>query len=352
MTEEQIAKLQEIIGNPLSYSKLCDAIGLPKKMGNQKKAQIRELQYLCDMEITSNPTRYTVYHVFAQELELLGLADENNKFQLSFDMALYKWFLKSKTNVIYITNTEALMLFGEVNKNFKYSANEKSMALLGSGFSYFPEMNKTVMAILNRWTQRRLENMENRMLFVRQIAFRLYKINEDGYIIKQDVNADSELGSICLGIWNQAIQEIMPENWGDPAHGGQFYVSDERYFKFNKRITELTEQRFKGNGDYIDMHKTTAIVLPEKSYLKQEYEILLNTARHLPDINREAKNKILNTKQLNKFTDGQKLFFIDINIGKNPSIDLHKEIEKREDECIMSLCEFPDDIFDELEDEE
>ena len=59
---------------------------------------------------------------------------------------------------------ELLSLFHEVNENFSYSCNTGYMNLLGSNYRTLNEMSQIVYKILKRWTSRRMEQMEKRMI--------------------------------------------------------------------------------------------------------------------------------------------------------------------------------------------
>ena len=61
-------KLNKILNQPLSYKKLCEALNIPTKSGKSKIYQLKDLALYCNIQISSNPKRYTIAEIYDQAL--------------------------------------------------------------------------------------------------------------------------------------------------------------------------------------------------------------------------------------------------------------------------------------------
>lgn len=330
-------RLQLIQSQELSYSKLCKALELPTKAGDSKVKQFNDLQCYCQIEKLSSPTRYVVTEVY--DGQILGILSANsNKFQLFFDSAMYKAALANRGQPLYLSHTDVLKLFEEVNDNFSYACDIEKMAKIGEEYVYMVPMSQTVYKILWRWNKRRLEQMNARGVILLGQGYRLYipkwNANGDFYKDKHNVPYDSDEEKICQEIYNQAVREIMPADWKNhPVDDDKKYsdwVPEWLWAKFERRIAELTRERF--NGKYIDMRQVITIRLPSEDWIRGRLEELYKEISDISTINIEAQRKVLTTKQLSEYTEQQRQKFTDCNMAKDPPIRFRDEINKNKKE--------------------
>ncbi len=331
---EIVDKLNQIIGREMKYKQLCECIGVEPKTGNSKKAQMNSLSMYCNIEVLEKPTRYMVTKVYEDEVELLGLLSTNNKYQIMFEAAVYQAFVDNNGQPLYLSNMDTLKLFQEVNENFAYACNKDFINSIDEQYHYMPEMGLALYRILNQWTKRRLKSMENRHSIKTRECYRLYKkINVGAYEYIESINVptDSELERRCQEIYNDAIDEVMPPNWGNVDKGGKFWVPDHLWAKFQSKVRELVKDKF--NGAYFDLKPIMKISCPTEGWLKGKIASLCKELNALTAINEESCRKALETKnkQMDNITQGQRKQFIEINMKPNPSISF-KQIMKRLDD--------------------
>lgn len=318
INESIIPKLQNIISKELKYRQLCEALNINYKYGNSKSHQLNQLSLYCDYDILDNPTRYIINRVYDDAI--ISQINGNNRFQDLFEGALYQALLNNNNQPLYVSNMELLNLFNEVNENFSYSCNEYYMKLLGGDYITLNEMSQIAYKILREWTIRRINQMEARRVIIKRQGFRLYsELNE--YILTYNVPADSDTEKICQEIYDRAAKDTLPEDW----HGE--WTPAWRWENFEDRIKELVKEYF--NGEYIDLKPINIIYPPREDYLREILNKIYEKIPELKNINDEAKKKIFETSQLNKFTGENRKMLIDVAIQENPNISLRQKIKER-----------------------
>ena len=328
----EIEKLKAIKGEELKYNQLCKRLDLPIRYGNSKKSQLNNLRIYCNLKALSSPTRYIITEVYEEGLAFLGIdtIHGNNKFQLLFEAALYREFIKNKGKSLYLSDMDLLKLFNEINDNFSYTCNLKNMIKMGKEYTYMTPMGHTVYKILRQWTRRRLEGMEKRKIILSREGFRLYKkiTNEKGNEITliKNVDIDSKEEKICQEIYIQSYEKIMPEDWNSEDKG-KYWVPEWRWISFENKIKELVEERF--NGEYNDLKCIKIISPPSLNWLKDKLEKINEQIACLEtnNINLEVQKKIMSTSQLDNNTNLERKKFIEMNIKKEPPV-LFKEALK------------------------
>ena len=318
INEEIIPKLNEIVGEELKYKQLCEKLNLNYKSSDSKIHQLETLGLYCDLEVLPNPTRYIVHQVYNGAI--LNHIHKNNKFQDLFEGAMYQTLISNGGRPLYMSNMELLSLFNEVNENFSYSCNESYMKLLGGEYITLNEMSQITYKILREWTKRRMKQMEARKVILTRQGFRLYS-NYDGMYIIHNVDIDSETEKICQEIYDKAAKETLPENWSGE------WVAAWRWENFEEKIKELVEEYFQ--GAYVDLKPITIIFPPREEYLIETLNKIYNKIPELRAINEEAKNKIFNTSQLDKYTGLDRNRFVEISIQEHPTISLRKQIKNK-----------------------
>lgn len=318
-----IEKLKVIQGKELKYKQLCEALALPIQTSDSKKAQFNNLAIYCDIETLEHPKRYIVKEVYEEELKVLELLSSNNKFQLLFEVAIYKAFLDNNCEPIYLSNLDSLKLFQEVNDNFSYACSYDCMMLVNEEYSYMPDMGLTIYRILTQWTKRRLEAMKYRGSIMIRDCFRLYKkrsYNGKEYTSSLDVPINSLYEKYCQEIYYQAVNEVMPKDWGN-ENKGRYWVPEWQWRKFELRIKELTKEKF--NGNYDNMKPILMVTCPTSEWVQKKTAQLCNELNALQEINEESCRKVMDSKstQMDSITQRQRKEFIEINMKPNPPIN-------------------------------
>lgn len=328
INESIIPKLESIKGKELKYSALCKELNIPTKQGDSKTSQLSNLQLYCQLDKLTSPTRYVVVETY--DKELLSVLKYNNKFQLLFDAMIYNTFLENKGKPLYLSHMEILKLFKEVNENFSYACNSEHMRKMGGEYIYMSEMSQTVYKILRQWTKRRIKHMEARKIILLSQGFRLYipVVGKYGlYKVIHNVDIDSPEEKACQEIYNQAVEEIMPEGWGQE---GKNWVAEWKWKAFEKRIAELVKERF--DGKYIDMREIIIMRPPSIEWLESKVNKIYSEISNLTDINIEACRKIMETTQLDNNTGAERKKFIEINMALCPPIKFKEELIKKNEE--------------------
>lgn len=314
------ADLVKIQGRELKYNQLCKALNMPIKNGYAKTTQLADLEMYCQLERLSSPTRFAVKEVY--DGDLLEALNGHNKYQALFEAALYQALINNHAEQLCLSNMEMLEMFEEVNENFRLACNKEAMSELGEDYIHFADMGQTAYKILKRWTQRRLKAMETRGIIITRRGYRLYSETPEGYIITTNVQPDSELEQTCQEIYNRAVREIMPQGWAGE------WVGLQVWFKFESKIKKLTAERF--DEHYIDLKPITIISPPREQYLREQLKDLYTETPELKLINNESCRKILETTQLDKYSESERKRLVNISIKQEPEIKLKKLLNKKE----------------------
>lgn len=323
---ELLDNLKRIQGQPLKYCQLCEELGIERKGTRSKIAQLKQLQMYCDFEVLEKPTRYVVKEVYTNEIKAFESINANNKYQVMFDAVIYQTFLENHNNPIYLSTTDMLKLFAEVNENFVYACNGEQMYKLGEEYLKFSVMGQVAKRILARWTQSRLTNMHNRSLLVKTIGYRLYTKHKGqyGYFkVGHNISPDTEVGKKCMAIFAQAYEDTVPNNL-KKVKDINCWLPNQIYKNLNDRVTELTIEKF--DGEYCDLKRVTLLLPPEQTWVTTKLAEIYKSLPALHDINEEACRKILATSQLDEFTGADRKRFIEVNLALSPKVSLKKEL--------------------------
>lgn len=331
--EKLIDKLMTIQGQELKYKQLCEALELPIKSSNSKNAQLSNLQMYCQLETLSNPTRYKVTEVYKEELKALGLLHGNNRYQLMFEAAIYKQFIASGGEPLYLSDMDCLKLFNEVNDNFPYACNHNNMRELGAQFDYMPPMGQAIYRILKQWTRRRFRQMEARRILLSRPGFRLYtkRQGEDSeYTVITNVEANSATEKLCQEIYDRAVRDIMPDGWDTD---NSTWVPQWQWERFERRIQDLTSAKFA--NEYTDLKCIKIVSPPSTEWMNNKLNEIYADLNELDAINAHSVDTVLKTKALDNNTNTERLNFIEYNIKRNPPLSFNKELankrKKKED---------------------
>lgn len=329
--------MMEILDKPINYPEICKEFGLAQVTGKQKILQINKLADICNIQKIPNSSKYIITRIYNEEEKALIQYLKAPQQQLMFDAALYKEFLKNGDSPLYLSNTQMLSIFGEVNSNFQYTFNRDIMETIDPEFSYMTDMTKEVYEILHRWTRRRLDNMANRFIIMKRRGFRLYSNNIGAVYLKPiDVPSDSQLEKRCQRVMIEAISFIFENDKyivrDDATHEivSFHWMPEGLWRKFENKINELTREEFKEEG-YNRLNLVTILSPAPQDMIREK---LLNAESRLEELNEKAQLKILESrsKNLSEFTEEQKKKYIEYNIKKNPPIYFRNKLREKEEE--------------------
>ena len=329
--------IASLCDKPISYPEICETAGIQQVSGKQKILQLENLSNYCDIQKIPNSPKYIISKIYNEEEKALVRYLKAPQQQLLFDSALYKEFLKNGDSPLYLSNTQMLSMFNEVNSNFQYTFDRNIMESVGAEFVYMTDMTKEVYEILHQWTRRRLDNMANRFIIMKRRGFRLYSDNFYSSFI--NVPSDSQLEKRCQKIMINAISFIFQNDKyiiRDDATNEVIsfhWMPEGLWRKFENKINELTKEEFKEEG-YNRLNLVTILSPAPQEIIKEK---LLNAENRILELNEKAQEKILNSKSKNllPFTEEQKKKYIEYNIKKNPPIYFKnklEEIEKKTEE--------------------
>ena len=324
--------MENILYKPITYKEICEELNLIPSTGNTKIAQLNDLADICDIEKIPNTSKFIINKIYNDEEKTLIKYLKAPQQQLLFDSALYKEFLKNGDSPLYLSNTQMLSIFDEVNSNFQYTFNRDAMESCGEEFIYMTDMTKEVYEILQRWTRRRLDNMANRFIIMKRRGFRLYSDNIYSSFI--NVPSDSQLEKRCQKIMIKAISFIFQNDKyiiRDSSTNEVIsfhWMPEGLWRKFENKINELTKEEFKEEG-YNRLNLVTILSPAPQDIIKER---LLNAEIRLEELNIKAQEKILasQSKNLLNFTEEQRKKYIEYNIKKNPPIYFKNKLKESE----------------------
>lgn len=324
--------MENILYKPITYKEICDQLNLIPSTGNTKIAQLNDLADICDIEKIPNTSKFIINKIYNDEEKTLIKYLKAPQQQLLFDSALYREFLKNGDSPLYLSNTQMLSIFDEVNSNFQYTFNRDAMESCGEEFIYMNDMTKEVYEILQRWTRRRLDNMANRFIIMKRRGFRLYSDNLYSSFI--NVPSDSQLEKRCQKIMIKAISFIFQNDKyiiRDSSTNEVIsfhWMPEGLWRKFENKINELTKEEFKEEG-YNRLNLVTILSPAPQDIIKER---LLNAEIRLEELNIKAQEKILasQSKNLLNFTEEQRKKYIEYNIKKNPPIYFKNKLKESE----------------------
>lgn len=335
--DEVKEKAKAIIGQELKYKKLCEALGIPVKNGQGKRSQLKDLGMYCNLERLEKPTRFRINEVYDEAFKVLATIRSNNKIQLKFDAVLFQALLKQEGFPLYVSKLELVEMFQEVNKNFATTFKYEDMQKLGEHFEYMHDMSEIVFGILKQWTTRKLESMEQRGVIRQCDGYRVYTKHKNSrgqtYLKKHDVPMStiekvSELEKLCDRVYYKVKDAILPpyEKTTDGKVQISNYYPKERLMEFervlNRSISEATD------GKYCKLKKVSVILPPDKEWMVEKLKEIYNQEPDFKEINEEACRKVLDTSQLDSFTNDERKQFILYNMTKNPPMSFRDELER------------------------
>lgn len=352
MTEQILDKMEELIDVPMTYKQLCESFDEKYYTGGKAKvAQIKEWQLFCDLEITNKPTRYIIHAVYRNNLECYEQMERRRDLQPLFDATLYEWIKSNHYSTIYASYPEILKALSIVNENFPYMLDINNMKALGKQYEIYPNIAQDAYRILKEWARRTLAKSAQRATILVRYAFRLIRVTYDVdgvvYRTKADAPLGSKLEQQCQAIYAQAAQEVMPEHWDILESETQSWVSQEKYAKFNARMTQLVQEKF--NGEYDHLTVIRAICPAEQEWIDTELENIYKNQLPEIQINAESCRKIFASTQFDKINEygylcilpnNTKRDFINLGIKIPPEFSIKNKLKEiREEQAILKSLE-------------
>ena len=226
-----------------------------------------------------------------------------------------------------------------------------NMKALGKQYEIYPNIAQDAYRILKEWARRTLAKSAQRATILVRYAFRLIRVTYDVdgvvYRTKTDAPLGSKLEQQCQAIYAQAAQEVMPEHWGILESETQSWVSQEKYAKFNARMTQLVQEKF--NGEYDHLTVIRAICPAEQEWIDTELENIYKNQLPEIQINAESCRKIFASTQFDKINEygylcilpnNTKRDFINLGIKIPPEFSIKNKLKEiRKEQAILESLE-------------
>lgn len=313
-----IKKIPGLIGQNLTYKEICTKLDIPIKTGNAKMAQIAELQKYCDLKKKDGTQRYAVSSYFGEDIANFVDYLNADEQQLLFDCALYQEFLKHPNQPLYLSGTEMLLLFNEINQNFLTTFDRQAITAVKPSFAYMSDMSQIVYRILHQWAMRRIDNLDKRRIVLRRRGFRVYTIQDvkqDHVVTKYNVEPNSDLERRCQKVWSEAYNAATGQTYTEATMD---WMPEAKWVKFKTELNKRTRAEFEQEG-YVDIRPVMILSPMSADWLKKTVDYILVTVGKPAIINQQAKQKVLYTTQLDAIcTNNQRKEFIAWNIDLCP----------------------------------
>ena len=309
-------KFNQILGQPLNYKQLCLALDIPAKSGKSKIYQLKDLALYCNIQISSNPTRYTITEIYDK-----ALLPSRAKFQTPMEIIIMQIFKASNYETLYLTNSRLLEYMKLVNSNYRIIKNPKLREKLPFETDVLYTSASKSGEILMKWLGRALEKMEGYGLLKWRKGYCLISkniIDGEEYISTFNVPLDSDEEKDIMECQRQAYIKLNLKydevhRW-IPAGMKVQYQS-----QFDKEIFHTFNGEFDG-GFQVN------VLTPNVKGIKE----ILTTYESEQLLNQEAQRKIKETKQLNYLTGYDRDRLIKEIISRPPSIDYQSIIMKEQ----------------------
>lgn len=306
-------KLNRILGQPLTYKQLCQALDISAKSGKSKIYQLKDLALYCNIQTSSHPTKYTVTEIYDQVL-----LPSKAKFQTPMEIIIMQLFKANNYETLYLTNSRLLEYMKLVNSNYRIIKNPKLRKKLPFETEILYDSASKSGEILMKWLGRALEKMEGYGLLKWRKGYCLISKNvfdEEEYISVFNVPLDSEEEKEIMECQRQAYIKLNLKydevhRWVPPGMKTQYQS------QFDKEIQSAFDGEFDG-GFQVN------VLTPNVKGIKE----ILTTYESEQMLNQEAQRKIKETKQLNYLTGYDRDKLIKEIISRPPSIDYQSIIQ-------------------------
>ena len=148
-------KFNKVLGQPLTYKQLCQALDIKAKSGKSKICQLKDLALYCNIQISPHPTRYTITEIYDK-----ALLPSKARFQVPMEIIIMQLFKANNYETLYLTNSRLLEYMKLVNTNYRIIKNPKLREKLPFETETLYEGASKSGEILMKWLSRALEKME------------------------------------------------------------------------------------------------------------------------------------------------------------------------------------------------
>lgn len=306
---------ESIIGEPLSYKQLCQALSIQPKAGKSKIYQIKNIELYCDLSTTSKPTRYIVNEIYDEAL----LPNAKAKFQAPLEILVMRLFRANKYNTIYITTSRLLECMKLVSDNYAIIKNPDLRNKLPFDTDALYSGASKSGEILKKWLMRALDRMKvNGYLEIRNGYCLVKKVTIDGRSFKTIYNVplDSDLEREVMECQRQVYMKLNLQ-FTDTKRWIPADMKSQYYTMLDKEIT----RHF--NGEYCGAY-AVHVLTPNHFGIKET----LSAFESEQQVNTEAQRKIANTKELNYLTGYDRDKLIQEIIARPPSVSYKKILEE------------------------
>lgn len=303
-SEEEIEKLRiglnSIVGVSLKYKQLCDVLNLPLKGGDAKCKQLEDLLTLCDYKILNNPTRYKVIEVYEEVLPVMkDLCGKNrDNLQLFFEGCLYREFYNNDCQPVYLSTTQLLKMFTQVNDNFAFACDKDKMVKAsrktGKDYTYMTPIAQRIYVLLRDWSDRVVKRMVARCAIKVQYGFRLYKkewIDGEEIYFTYDVPINSQEEKELMEVYEECVLEHMGYNWNG------CWVDNRIWDMFQRALNKKIKDKYFGGGDWKELKRIKVYSPSTNDRVKKN---LLEICHTLDEnaITEETKDRILSKRHV------------------------------------------------------
>lgn len=298
---------ENVIGQPMSYKKLCQALDITPKSGKSKIYQLKDLALYCDIQHLSNPTRYIINEIYDQ-----ALLPTKAKFQAPIEILMMELFKANGYQTLYLANSRLLEYMKLVNSNYRVLKNPKLRKKLPNETQDLYQGASKSGEILMKWLNRALDRMEGIYLLRRKGYCLVKKDGEFTHVI--NVPLDSKVEQKIIECQRQAYIKLgliydSQHQWIPQGMKAQYQAQFDRevYMAFD--------------GEYVGAFQVN-VLTPNTKGIKE----ILTVYESEKIVNEEAQRKIKETKELNYLTGEVRERIVEEIIKKNLSIDYNNLI--------------------------
>ena len=267
------------LGEAITYKDLCDKLDIPYySSGNQKKAQLKELQRCFEFENANR--KLIITKIYDEPLPKIRNVAANALYVKYVECILLSHISKQPDNKIYMTNQQLYYLLGMVNERFiEYAKNYKLLEDKSNNLTYIDikafsdRCNANLPDILNS----SLNSLVRRVLIEHDKVYMIGIKNNDGELIYHEAD-DDERSEIL-----KVKREVMTK------FGVEIEIQIYLQGKKEKYYEEL-DKEFKNQYDWYNVYQTNKIIYCQKTAIQA-----------LPADKVKLQKLMLNNEVVNKF---------------------------------------------------
>lgn len=294
-----------------SYPKMCLELGIKKKGGNARRAQLKEIERYIKLERIEG-SKYKKKVVEIYDVPLLK-EDDRGKYNQLVQLLLTDYFAKSNKQVLELTLNDILRLVNLINYNYSLASNNvpKFSKYLGIEEQITYDHFSLTHNSLKKNIERVLDNLSD---------MHLINVHKDVVFISDSDSNKRVATDDEIELFEQAGEEALDEIFKDKSRSNR-KISNVRFTKYWHKYRTISSKKFvelmkKEKGESVkSAYMGYRIVLNRKAIKKAHDELLIEylddaTRKHYLDevetivlndlikkaINRHEKAKNINSK--------------------------------------------------------